>query len=115
MTPLPLTVAMSRPLPPMILGDKTVVKPLPLGRQLEDRIIDFRTWERTGRDGRAGIALLERTMQDLPDFVISVAHASSCLSGSRGMFSPRAKQGWADAHRYRDNVIAFPVDEDATA
>lgn len=98
------------------------VRPMPLHRQLEDVLIGFQMWKRkslrndgkiTGDEALEVLPILDAfAAQAGPELVLTMSHVSTCVQGQRGMFSKKAKEGWAASQNRElpENVILFPVE-----
>ena len=93
-------------------------RPQPLHGQVSDTLVDFGSWERRAmRDGTIdhqealeGVSILREMVSAVRPMVATAEHVATCMTGSMGMFSPRAVRGWNAAQsRKPDNMIAFPI------
>lgn len=93
-------------------------RPYPLGRTLEDMVMDYRIGKHHGLAPQALLALVDPMMErELPELLATVAHLGTCLDGEHGMFSGGAIRQWREVQRMRGaNVVDFPaMDEGETA
>ena len=96
-------------------------RPLPLHGSVSHHLMDYHAWEQRAMRDRVidaneafeAVRILQRIVPDVADLAITVEHAATCLTGSRGIKSPRAIRGWSELQaRQPGNVIAFPAHED---